>query len=58
MTQWKDVCSSDDLQPDSGICALSGRPTGGDFLYAQRIQPFTPLIITIRLAMPTCCRAA
>jgi len=22
MTQWQDVCSVDDLQPDSGVCAL------------------------------------
>ncbi len=22
MTQWIDVCSVDDLQPDSGVCAL------------------------------------
>ena len=22
MAQWQDVCSADDLQPDSGICAL------------------------------------
>ncbi len=24
MTQWIDVCSVDDLQPDSGVCALIG----------------------------------
>ena len=22
MTQWQDVCSVDDLQPNSGVCAL------------------------------------
>ncbi|MBT4600161.1 MAG: nitrite reductase small subunit, partial [Methylococcales bacterium] len=22
MTQWIDVCSADDLQPNSGVCAL------------------------------------
>ncbi len=22
MTKWADICSTDDLQPDSGICAL------------------------------------
>ena len=22
MAQWQDVCSVDDLQPDSGVCAL------------------------------------
>ena len=24
MAQWQDVCSVDDLQPDSGVCALVG----------------------------------
>ncbi len=24
MSQWIDICSIDDLQPDSGICALAG----------------------------------
>ena len=22
MSAWKDICSADDLQPDSGVCAL------------------------------------
>ena len=48
MSQWLDVCSHDDLQPDSGICALVANQqiaifylTGDDTVFAiNNFDPF------------------
>lgn len=35
MSQWVDICSKDDLQPDSGICALVGNKQVAIFYLAK-----------------------
>ncbi len=55
MTQWIDVCSVDDLQPDSGVCALvEGRQVaifcvqehegGREFIRDARMNSRPPLV--------------
>ncbi len=56
MSQWIDVCSTDDLQPDSGICALIDNKQvaifyfpGTDEIYAvSNYDPFSKTHILSR----------
>jgi nitrite reductase (NADH) small subunit len=38
MSSWKDICSADDLQPDSGVCALvEGQQVAILFLVKEQV---------------------
>jgi nitrite reductase (NADH) small subunit len=38
MSSWKDICSADDLQPDSGVCALvEGQQVAIFFLVKEQV---------------------